>query len=88
MEIKLNAKVDSLPNVAANSVRQRSTSTPLDAAEFEQSRALEGRLQGAPEIRAQLVANAKQLVSDVNYPSAETIHKIASLLALNLDSAE
>lgn len=88
MEIKLNAKVDSLPNVASNSVRQRSTSAPLDAAEFEQSRALEGRLERAPEIRAELVANAKKLVSDVNYPPAETIHKIASLLALNLDSAE
>jgi hypothetical protein len=49
---------------------------------------LEARFTDAPDIRPDVVARARALVADPQYPPAETIRKIANLLAINFDSAE
>ena len=88
MEIKPNAQVESLPPLAVSQSRPRAVSEPVDEASFNQSQALEQRLQDEPPVRPGEVARAKELVSGINYPPQETIHKLASLLAMNLDKAE
>ena len=89
MEIKMNAQVVSLPPVAMSGSKLRSASGAVsDEMAFDQSQALDQRLQEQPAVRAEVVAKAKELVSDVHYPPQETIRKIASLLAMNLDSTE
>ena len=88
MEIKLNAQVDSLPPLAAGKSKPRAVSEPVDQVSLDQSQALDQRLQDEPAVRADKVANAKELVSSINYPPQETIKKIANLLAMNLDRTE
>jgi hypothetical protein len=51
---------------------------------FENAAALEKSLRETPDTRDHVIAMAKQLVSDVQYPPPETIRKISNLLALNL----
>ena len=88
MQIKPNAQVESLPPVVVSQSRPRAASEPVDEVALNQSQALDQRLQDEPEVRADRVAHAKELVSGINYPPQETISKIANLLAMNLDKAE
>lgn len=88
MEIKPNAQVEPPPPLVVGQSRPRPVSEPVDEMTFNQSQALDQRLQDEPEVRADKVAHAKELVSGINYPPQETIKKIANLLAMNLDSAE
>jgi hypothetical protein len=54
---------------------------------FASSSALEEALQNLPASRAEAVAQAKDLIADPNYPSADTLRQVSVLLARNLMSA-
>ncbi len=60
-----------------------------DRAAFDETAKLKQAWQGTPEIRPSVVARAKGLMTDVNYPPMETIQKIGELLAVHFsESAE
>ena len=51
---------------------------------FENSRALEARLEAIPDVRREVVEYGRRLVGDPAYPPRETIQLIATLLAMEL----
>lgn len=56
----------------------------VDTAQFDHAAALNRALADTPDLRAGEVERARELIGDVSYPPAETIKRIASLLATNL----
>ncbi len=56
----------------------------VDTAQFDGAAALNRALADTPELRPEAVERARELIGDVTYPPPETIKRIASLLALNV----
>lgn len=85
MEIKPNNNVEPVTRAWAAPTRASAARAGTDSAAFEHAQALEQALQTAPAVRPEMVARARQLISDVKYPPDETIRQIATLLALSLE---
>jgi hypothetical protein len=89
MEIKLNVSVDSVARVSST---QPKASRPIDSdsalSAFENSRALEARLEQLPNVRSDKLETGRRLVGDPTYPPRETIQRIATLLAMQDQEAE
>jgi hypothetical protein len=83
MEINLNPQVESLPQMSTGQIRRRAVPPAANDTQFNQSQALESRLNSEPDIRVDKVARATRLLSDGSYPPPVTIRKIATLLAAN-----
>ena len=84
MEINLNQPLASLPQVHGTGKAVAKKKAAVDAAEFPQTEALNKALANTQDVRPEVVARAKKLVSDPHYPPAEMIKRIANLLANNL----
>lgn len=82
------------PNLNAGSVNRAPSSQPVGqrtkpeavGTAFANAEALDEALRSTPDTRPEVVARAKKLVEDVNYPPRETINKIANLLAIHFTS--
>ena len=89
MEIKLNRNIDSVARVVNT---QPKASRPIDSdsalSVFENSRALEARLEELPDVRLEKIETGRKLVGDPAYPPRETIARIATLLAMEARNAE
>lgn len=83
MEIKLNRNIDSVARVVNT---QPKASRPIDSdaalSVFENSRALEARLEQLPDVRSNVLETGRRLAGDPAYPPRETIKRIATLLAM------
>lgn len=86
MEVNLNSNINAVSVRSSTSSKVRQNAVPGDSASFNHSQDLNKALQAAPEIRVGQVERAQQLIGDVNYPPRETIHRIATLLAMHTDS--
>jgi hypothetical protein len=88
MEIKLNRNIDSVPRVFSTAAK---ASRPIDSdaalSVFENSRALETRLGGIPNVRTEVVEHGRRLVGDPAYPPRETLQRIANLLAMEMQKS-
>jgi hypothetical protein len=83
MEIKLNSNIDSVARLSqTQSKASRPVSQPAALSEFENSKALEARLQELPDVRVEKLQRAQRLVGDPTYPPRETIQRLAALLAI------
>ncbi len=87
MEIKTNMNVGAVNGVipAKPSQTPARTSAPDP---FASSNALEGALKSVPDSRPDEVERAKKLISDPNYPSADTVKKLSEFLADKLNSSQ
>jgi hypothetical protein len=85
MEVKLNINSAGAINIPAPQPKVTKHSEGIDATEFSGATALDQSLNDTPGIRPEVVARARELVSQPKYPPAEAIRKIAKLLAFNLD---
>lgn len=86
MEIKLNASLDSVVRIANAQRPVRTRETPeLDS--FATSRALETRLAEVPDVREDKLEYARDMVGDPIYPPTEAIQRIATLLAMELETS-
>lgn len=85
MDINLNPQVGAVARAATGQVRPREAAPPGNDVVLDESRALEARFEAAPDIRPEVVERARGLVADPQYPPAETIRKIAQLLAINVE---
>lgn len=85
MEIKINRNIDSVARVLNT---QPKASRPIDSdsalSAFENSRALEARLEQLPDVRSEKLETGRRLVGDPAYPPRETIQRIAALLAMEV----
>ena len=61
-----------------------SGATSSEGASFDGAAALNRALADTPDLRADQVERARLLIGNVNYPPAQTIRRIASLLASHL----
>jgi len=89
MEIKFNTQIDFAARVnspAAKASRPSDSDTASSAlAAFENSRALEAGLDQLPDVRADKVEEARKLIADPAYPPRETLRRIATLLAMEME---
>lgn len=88
MEVKANNNVDVAQRVIVSQTKPRPARLESDTTSFYRVAALDEALQATPSSRPEAVARAKELLSDVLYPPADTIEGIATLLALKLDTGE
>jgi len=86
MDINLNPQVDKIAKVVVGQVKAREVAPPKQEVDLSESQALENRLTAVSEVRTEVVDRARGLVANPHYPPAETISKIASLLAINFES--
>ena len=88
MEIKLNRNIDSVARVLST---RPNASRPIDSdaalSAFENSRALEARLDQLPDVPPDVLETGRRLVGDPAYPPRETIKRIATLLAIEVQKA-
>lgn len=87
MEINTNMNVGAV-NGAIPANRSQAASRPAATDPFASSNALEGALQSVPDSRPDAVERAKQLISDPDYPSADTVKQLSNFLADKLSSSE
>ena len=88
MEIKSNNSASSKPVVPPTPVAAsaRAVDVQTDAVEFSRTNAINQAMSSEPATRPEVVARAKQLVSDDNYPPPVVIGRITKLLAIQLAS--
>ena len=82
-------------NLNVNSARPVASTNPqpkviiqagsTDAVEFGGASALRDSFDKIPDVRPDVVARARALVSKPNYPPTEIIKKIATLIAYGMD---
>ena len=84
MTIKLNTNIDSVARLNGAPRPAREVSSEKELNGFQSSQALEARLQSTPNIRADKVARARELIGDPAYPPRETMEGLAHLLAMKL----
>lgn len=84
MEINLNTNLGGLNGVSNTST---SGSKPLGDTDFSaDTTELRDALGNAPDIRSDVVANARVLVNTDGYPPSDTIKSLAGFLASKLSS--
>jgi hypothetical protein len=84
IDSKLNPTgVDSLPTAGRSTPPAKSAT---DDTSFTSSSALEAALKITPDVRPSAVDRAKELISNPNFPSADTIKKLAGFFADKLTS--
>jgi hypothetical protein len=59
-----------------------------DRADFRAAESLRDSLDTIPDVCSAVVARARTLAEDTNYPAPEVIRRIATLLALGLEESE
>jgi hypothetical protein len=83
MEIRPNSNVDSVTRLVHTAGKApRTIDADADVSTFDNSRALESRLNDVPDVRTDKVEHAKRLIGDPTYPPRETIQRLATLLAM------
>lgn len=88
MEVNFNPSLNANPG-ATQPVSRQTNQQPTDTTmSIGRTQALEQTLQTMPTVRPDAVARASALVADENYPSADTLDKLAGLLANQLSAGE
>jgi hypothetical protein len=87
MEIEFNPylTVTNTPG-SSSTVRPVSTQPGDNTMPFEYTQALEQTLKDSSNVRPEVVAQATALLSDPNWPSDESLDRVASVLAQNIKS--
>ena len=87
MEVNFNPSLSVNTGSGQLVVRQNNTQPADTTMSFERTQALEKTLQETPQVRPEAVTQASALISDANYPSDETLNKMAGLLAAKIGNA-
>jgi hypothetical protein len=81
------AHADLVPAQGPAVARQPSP-PPADVLSTDNAAFLRSELARQPEIRPEVVQRARAIISDVNYPSRDTLKSIASLILNSADLSE
>ena len=89
MEVEFNPGLNVNPGTASRAVVRQPNIQPADTTmSFERTQALETTLQQTPQVRPEMVARASALTADENYPSDDTLNKMAGLLANKINGGQ
>jgi hypothetical protein len=87
MQVNLNLNSAGAVGPSTSPLRRNKAAQNSDAAEFNGAAALDQSLTTTPGVRPEVIARARELVAQPDYPPAETMRKIAALLAFNIDQS-
>ena len=87
MEINPNSRTNWSPALTPAQTTRTAPDLERDRAAFDEVAKMQQALEGMPDVRPAVVARAKSLIGDVNYPPMETIQKIGELLAVHFNEA-
>ncbi|MFO1487718.1 MAG: hypothetical protein U1F65_04500 [Verrucomicrobiota bacterium] len=82
MEIEFNTSSIRRQDLTPQVTKRDAAAVSADTTSFTATNSLEGQLQNVPASRSEKVTMAKSLVIDPNYPPAELLDRIATLLAV------
>jgi hypothetical protein len=88
MEVELNVGLSGNNPVSQSPVRRAPAQPASNTMSFQYTQALEQTLKEAPTIRPDAVDRATALLSDGNYPSDETLNRVAGVLAQNINNQQ
>ena len=89
MEIEFNPSLTVTNNpVGPSTVRPVSTQPGENVMPFENTQALEQTLKETSNVRPDVVAKAAALVSDSNWPTDESLNRVAGVLAQNIQAQQ
>lgn len=83
MEIEFNTNRIARADSVQPAVKPQVARAETDAAVFPSVASLEAGLSNVPEVRTDKVQQARDLVTNVQYPPNDVLDRIAVLLALN-----
>ncbi|MFA6544193.1 MAG: hypothetical protein WCS99_07190 [Limisphaerales bacterium] len=84
MEIKINNQTSPVGQAISRAVKTPVGASTGETASFEGRAKLDAALASTPEVRPEVVARARELVSKPSYPPREILDRIANLLAIEL----
>lgn len=84
MEVNPNIRAVGVEKTFGPALAKPAPKAQASQAAFADSEAVNRALQQSPDVRADQVAHATQLIGDERYPPLSTIRAIAHLLAINL----
>lgn len=84
MEVKLSLNVNQATKVGASAPAPVQAPKVDQPASFGQTDALNESLKSTPDVRAEAVQRAKDLIADPSYPPPAVIRSISNLLAISL----
>ncbi len=84
MEIHAKQGAGSVPRIAATQTPKPMARTAADEVNFSRSAELTAALSDTPEVRSPEVSRLARVVGQAAYPPAETLLRIAELLAIKM----
>ena len=84
MDIRPTGNTDPLSRLGTSGIRKSSTPAGTDRTDFSDTTAIREALDELPDSRSEVVSVGKTLVSQPEYPPAETIKRISTLLAMKI----
>ena len=84
MNVQPSSGSNPITGIGSNGVKSQAPPKAEAEASFQNSDALDNSLQSTPDIRPEVVARAKQLVSTTIYPPPRVIRQISTLLAIGM----
>jgi hypothetical protein len=89
MEVNANTSTSPVQGVTGRTpVSPPAKPQAVDSASFQGVDAVNGALQQTPDVRPEVVSQARALIADAQYPPLPTIDAISKLLAENLKQNE
>jgi hypothetical protein len=87
MRIEANRESPSAASIQGSRAARKTPTQPkqLDLAKTD---ALDAALKATPDVRAEQVAKAKELIQSPDYPSAKVVDQLAGVLAKNISRHE
>ncbi|HUA68237.1 MAG TPA: hypothetical protein VMA13_06790 [Candidatus Saccharimonadales bacterium] len=86
MEVEFNVGLTGNNPVSQTPVRRVPSQPASNTMSFQYTQALEQTLKETPTVRPDAVSRAAALLSDPNYPSDETLDRVAGVLARNIQN--
>jgi hypothetical protein len=86
MEVEFNVGLTANSPVSQSPVNRTPPQPASSTMSFQYTQALEQTLKDTPTVRPDAVDRAAALLSDPNYPSDETLGRVAGVLAQNITS--
>jgi len=84
MDIRPTGNTDPLSRLGTSGTRKSSTPAGTDRTDFSDTTAIREALDELPDSRPEVVNVGKTLVSQPEFPPAETIKRISTLLAMKI----
>jgi archaellum component FlaG (FlaF/FlaG flagellin family) len=89
MEVDFNTGRNPITGASQSIVRPPAAAPVTESTDttmpFERTQSLEQSLKDTSQVRPEKVAQASALIADPNYPSDETLNRMAGLLAKHLN---